>query len=128
VVIVGDAAVGKTSIASRFVHNNFRHNNVATIGASFLSKKIETSPGTFIKFNIWDTAGQEKYRSVASLYYRGIACALLVYDITQKVCSHAFVSVSSFLCVFVCRFRIHLQRLIVFGLMSYVMKLLKKMR
>lgn len=66
------------------MNNNFRENNVATIGASFLSKTVEISSG-WAKFNIWDTAGQEKYRSLASLYYRGVDCAILVYDITNRV-------------------------------------------
>jgi Ras-related protein Rab-5C len=84
VVTVGEAAVGKSSITLRFVHNHFRENNVATIGASFLSKTIYVTKG-WVKFNIWDTAGQEKYRSLASLYYRGVDCAILVYDITNRV-------------------------------------------
>jgi Ras-related protein Rab-5C len=84
VVTVGEAAVGKSSITLRFVHNHFRENNVATIGASFLSKTVLVSKG-WVKFNIWDTAGQEKYRSLASLYYRGVDCAILVYDITNRV-------------------------------------------
>jgi len=86
VVTVGESAVGKSSITLRFVNNNFRENNVATIGASFLSKTVEISSG-WAKFNIWDTAGQEKYRSLASLYYRGVDCAVLVYDITNRVSS-----------------------------------------
>eukprot|EP01033_Poteriospumella_lacustris_P012339 gene12340-8826_t len=82
VVTVGETAVGKSSITLRFVHNHFKENNVATIGASFLSKSIFAKG--WVKFNIWDTAGQEKYRSLASLYYRGVDCAILVYDITNR--------------------------------------------
>ncbi len=83
VVTVGETAVGKSSITLRFVHNHFKENNVATIGASFLSKSIYVKG--WVKFNIWDTAGQEKYRSLASLYYRGVDCAIIVYDITNRV-------------------------------------------
>ena len=54
---------------------------VSTIGASFLTKVIEVKQMT--KFNIWDTAGQEKYRALAALYYRGVDCAIIVYDITS---------------------------------------------
>jgi small GTP-binding protein len=82
VVTVGESSVGKSSITLRFVHNHFKENNVATIGASFLSKSIYSNG--WMKFNIWDTAGQEKYRSLASLYYRGVDCAILVYDITNR--------------------------------------------
>lgn len=55
---------------------------VAQIGASFMSKLI-TVNGKAIKFQIWDTAGQEKYHSLAPMYYRGAAAAILVYDITR---------------------------------------------
>ena len=58
----------------------------ATIGASFLSKIIKYDESSIpIKLNIWDTAGQEKYRSLAALYYRGVDCAVIVYDITSRV-------------------------------------------
>lgn len=81
-VMVGETGVGKTSLAVRFVSNNFKEHSVATIGASFLSKTIFVKE--LVKFNIWDTAGQEKYRSLASLYYRGVDCAIVVYDITNR--------------------------------------------
>eukprot|EP01038_Epipyxis_sp_PR26KG_P008115 gene8115-10990_t len=83
VVMVGESAVGKSSLTIRFVNDHFKENCIATIGASFLSKRISTFKG-LIKFNIWDTAGQEKYRSLASLYYRGVDCAIIVYDITDR--------------------------------------------
>lgn len=83
---VGESAVGKSSITLRFVHNHFKENNVATIGASFVSRTMDLNRGQYVKFNIWDTAGQEKYRSLASLYYRGVDCAIVVYDISQRVC------------------------------------------
>lgn len=83
VVTVGEASVGKTSITVRFVHNQFKDNTISTIGASFLTKTIYIN-GCWTKFNVWDTAGQEKYRSLAPLYYRGVDCAILVYDITSR--------------------------------------------
>jgi Ras-related protein Rab-5C len=85
VVTVGDSAVGKSSVALRFVHNYFKENNVATIGASFLSRTLTLDSTEHVKFNIWDTAGQEKYRSLASLYYRGVDCAIVIYDISNRV-------------------------------------------
>lgn len=87
VVVVGESGVGKSSITLRFVSNQFRENMVSTIGASFLSKTvyINTKSKTMAyKFNIWDTAGQEKYRALATLYYRGVDCAVVVYDITDR--------------------------------------------
>lgn len=83
--------MGKSSLTLKFVNNQYKENTIATIGAAYLSKSITvpSSPNkkeaATVKFNIWDTAGQEKYRSLASLYYRGADCAIVVYDITNKV-------------------------------------------
>jgi small GTP-binding protein len=86
VVLVGESGVGKSSLTLRFVTGSYSENTPSTIGASFMSK-IVTVPGdqaSDIKMNIWDTAGQEKYRSLAALYYRGAVCAIVVYDITNR--------------------------------------------
>ncbi|KAJ1400059.1 ras family-domain-containing protein [Ochromonadaceae sp. CCMP2298] len=82
VVLLGDSGVGKSSLVLRFVTNNFKPYSESTIGASFMSKMITVS-GKQIKFQIWDTAGQEKYHSLAPMYYRGAAAAVVVYDITR---------------------------------------------
>jgi len=82
VVLLGDTGVGKSSLVLRFVQNNFKPFSESTIGASFMSKMIMVS-GKPIKFQIWDTAGQEKYHSLAPMYYRGAAAAIIVYDITR---------------------------------------------
>ncbi len=86
------------SICLRFVTNQFRPYSEATIGASFMSKTVVVSGRTddsdsdsasatggerHVGFKIWDTAGQEKYRSLAPMYYRGSQAAILVYDITK---------------------------------------------
>jgi len=82
VVLLGDTGVGKSSLVLRFVTNNFKPYSESTIGASFMSKMImiDSQP---IKFQIWDTAGQEKYHSLAPMYYRGASAAIIVYDITR---------------------------------------------
>lgn len=82
-VLVGDAGVGKTSIAERFAHNEFKADSYATVGAANLPVSIQTAKGN-VTFNIWDTAGQEKYRSLAPMYFTGAHLAILVFDITQK--------------------------------------------
>eukprot|EP01038_Epipyxis_sp_PR26KG_P008570 gene8570-11580_t len=82
VVLLGDTGVGKSSLVLRFVTNNFKPYSESTIGASFMSKMI-TVASKQIKFQIWDTAGQEKYHSLAPMYYRGAAAAIIVYDITR---------------------------------------------
>ena len=83
VVLLGDTGVGKSSLVLRFVTNSFKSYSESTIGASFMSKLI-TVDNKPIKFQIWDTAGQEKYHSLAPMYYRGAAAAIVVYDITRK--------------------------------------------
>ncbi|EAS00697.1 small guanosine triphosphatase family Ras family protein (macronuclear) [Tetrahymena thermophila SB210] len=83
VVILGDAGVGKTSILNRFSNKGFDENSQTTLGASFIPKVLTRGDKTY-KFQIWDTAGQEKYRSLAPLYYRDTHAALIVYDITNR--------------------------------------------
>lgn len=82
VVVLGDSAVGKTSLALRFVTGTFKLETDSTVGASFITKTIET-PNAKVKFNIWDTAGQERYRAIVRMYYKDVSAALLVYDITK---------------------------------------------
>jgi small GTP-binding protein len=79
VVVIGDSAVGKSSISTRYVNDTFCDFSESTIGAAFLTKHLDD-----IKFEIWDTAGQERYRSLAPMYYRGAGAALVVFDITNK--------------------------------------------
>eukprot|EP00050_Salpingoeca_kvevrii_P007586 m.297198 g.297198 ORF g.297198 m.297198 type:complete len:198 (-) comp13558_c0_seq1:143-736(-) len=81
--LLGDAGVGKSSIVTRFVSDSFNPHLESTIGASFMSKTI-TVDGKSFKYQIWDTAGQEKYRGLAPMYYRGAAAAIIVYDITDS--------------------------------------------
>ena len=82
-VLVGDSAVGKSSIANRYISDDFYEFQEPTIGAAFMSKKIEID-NKEIKLEIWDTAGQERYRSLAPMYYRNSSVAIVVYDITKK--------------------------------------------
>ena len=80
---MGDSGVGKSSIATRIACNTFTPLSDATIGASFFSKIIEKETQMY-KFNIWDTAGQEKYSCLVPLYYRNCDAAIIVYDITNR--------------------------------------------
>lgn len=83
-VLLGESAVGKSSIVQRFVKDSFSEVRESTIGAAFLTQTVEIDDNTSVKFEIWDTAGQERYRSLASIYYRNAQAALVVYDITQS--------------------------------------------
>ncbi|XP_071480499.1 ras-related protein Rab-22A-like [Diadema setosum] len=81
--LLGDSGVGKSSIVQRFVSDTYYESIPPTIGASFMSKTLAVDEKMY-KFQIWDTAGQEKYRGLAPMYYRGAAAAIVVYDITSQ--------------------------------------------
>ncbi|EFJ13202.1 rab family GTPase [Selaginella moellendorffii] len=83
VVLIGDSAVGKSQLLSRFARDEFTLESKSTIGVEFQTRTISVD-GKTIKAQIWDTAGQERYRAVTSAYYRGAVGAMLVYDITRK--------------------------------------------
>ena len=82
IVLLGDGAVGKTSIRRRYMGEGFKTDFLATMGAdfAFLKTKID---GINIEWQIWDLAGQPAFRNVMKSYYRGAMGALAVYDITQ---------------------------------------------
>ena len=85
VVLIGESGVGKTSIINRYISNTFSNVLTATPGASFTSKTLFLKEyNQSIKFEIWDTAGQEKYRALAKVFYKTAAVCILVYDITRK--------------------------------------------
>ena len=83
VVTLGEGRVGKTSLTLKFVRDTFLDSQESTLKANFLTKDVN-SDGQSVRLNIWDTAGQEKFRSIASNYYRQAKGALIVYDITDK--------------------------------------------
>ena len=86
VVLLGESGVGKTCIIARFINNTFEENLISTTGASYAGKTMtfDEYQGKSIKFEIWDTAGQEKYRSLTKIFYKDAGVAILVYDITRK--------------------------------------------
>ncbi|CAG8541331.1 10272_t:CDS:2 [Ambispora gerdemannii] len=81
-VLLGEAAVGKSSLVLRFVNDEFQDNKEPTIGAAFLTQKCRLED-KIIKFEIWDTAGQERFHSLAPMYYRNAQAAVVVYDVTK---------------------------------------------
>ncbi|KAJ0972460.1 hypothetical protein J5N97_020419 [Dioscorea zingiberensis] len=83
VVIIGDSAVGKSNLLSRYARNEFNAHSKATIGVEFQTQSMEID-GKEVKAQIWDTAGQERFRAVTSAYYRGAVGALVVYDISRR--------------------------------------------
>ncbi|KAJ1976776.1 GTP-binding protein of the rab/ypt [Dimargaris cristalligena] len=83
-VLLGESAVGKSSLVVRFVKDQFDDYRESTIGAAFFTQVVPVDDSTSVKFEIWDTAGQERYKSLAPMYYRNAQCAVVVYDITQS--------------------------------------------
>ena len=83
VILIGDSGVGKTNIMSKYLKNQFMENSKATVGVEFGSK-LFNHQGHKIKAQIWDTAGQEKYKAITGAYYKGSKGAFIVYDITRK--------------------------------------------
>jgi small GTP-binding protein len=81
-VLLGEAAVGKSSVVMRFVNNEFQPNKEPTIGAAFLTQKCRLEDRS-LRYEIWDTAGQERFHSLAPMYYRNAQAAVVVYDITK---------------------------------------------
>ena len=85
VVLLGESGVGKTSIIAQFTSNKFDPDFITSITAQFISKTIEfDNLQKAIRFDIWDTAGQEKYRALAKIFYKDAKAIILVYDITDQ--------------------------------------------
>ena len=82
-IIIGDSAVGKSNILLRYTNDSFSNEFQATIGVEFGAKNL-TIDGKTYRVQIWDTAGQEQFRSITRAYYKNSVCACVVYDITNK--------------------------------------------
>ena len=83
IVILGGSGVGKTSILNRYVRGKFIDIVSSTIGVDFMKAEVELEGGTKRKFTIWDTAGSERFRGVASSYFKGAVGIVVVFDLTD---------------------------------------------
>ena len=100
-VLLGESAVGKSSLALRFAKGQYHEHAESTIGAAFLTHTLQIDSDTSVKVELWDTAGQERslfalyfafertissfrYHALAPMYYRGAQAALVVYDVTNS--------------------------------------------
>ena len=83
IIFVGDAGVGKTTIISRIMNNPFVEEYEPSIGVDFMSKNLKYN-GQIVKLQIWDTAGQEKYKGLIPSYIRNSSIVFVVYDISSK--------------------------------------------
>ncbi len=82
-IIIGNCGVGKSNITMRFLYQKFCDNYVHTIGVEYGAKNIIVDNVDY-RIQIWDTAGQENYRSVTRSYYTNCSCAFIVYDVTNN--------------------------------------------
>ena len=100
IVVIGESCVGKTSFLERFVDNSF--GRTCIVGSSGIDFKIKTvhSSGKALKLQLWDTMGQERFRSINSSYIRGTHCVLVMYDITDRAsfeaCDHWYQTIEMF--------------------------------
>ncbi|AAQ15670.1 small GTP-binding protein RAB6, putative [Trypanosoma equiperdum] len=83
IVLLGDQAVGKTSLITRFMYDTFDQQYQATIGIDFFSKTLHIN-NRATRLHVWDTAGQERFRSLIPSYIRNSAATVVVYDITSR--------------------------------------------
>eukprot|EP01122_Echinamoeba_exundans_P001353 TRINITY_DN11427_c0_g1_i1.p1 TRINITY_DN11427_c0_g1~~TRINITY_DN11427_c0_g1_i1.p1 ORF type:complete len:241 (-),score=52.21 TRINITY_DN11427_c0_g1_i1:523-1245(-) len=83
IVLIGDSACGKTNLLTRFSRNEFSADTRSTIGVEFMSKLIKVESGKHAQIQVWDTAGQDRYRAITAAYYRNASGAFLVYDISR---------------------------------------------
>lgn len=84
IVFVGDVSVGKTSIMNRFIENKFSDTYDPSIGVDFHAKSIIFYEEQ-IKLNFWDSAGQEKYRSLIPAYVKGASIIFIIFDKSSKI-------------------------------------------
>ncbi|MHA1671587.1 MAG: Rab family GTPase [Promethearchaeota archaeon] len=84
ILLIGDAAVGKTSLVQRFIKNRFAANYKLTVGVDILTKDVEFRPGEIATLSIWDIGGQQRFEFIRSTFYKGAAGALLVFDLTRE--------------------------------------------
>ena len=82
-ILIGNSGVGKSSMLFQFIEDKFHKGLEPTIGIEFGTKLIKIA-NTSIRLQIWDSAGQENYRSITRSYYRNTICAFLMYDITNR--------------------------------------------
>ena len=84
ILILGDSTVGKTCFLTRYTDNTFQEEYLASIGMDYKIKSYEKEDGNSIKLYIWDTAGQDRFRSITRNYYKGADGIILIYDITNE--------------------------------------------
>ena len=84
VLLLGDSTVGKTCFLMRFTENTFQEIHMSTIGLDYRFKKMPVDDGKEATVQIWDTAGQDRFRAITKNYYKGAHGIILIYDVTNQ--------------------------------------------
>ena len=134
IIIVGNSTVGKSSLLNRYIDNNFNDTYSTTIGVEFGVKYVTLNDNTPIKLQIWDTAGQESFRSITRLFYRASAGVILMYSIDNK---NSFENLKTwlydinlelnnrkFFLHFLCAYSLHILHLRVLNIFKHIKQLL----
>lgn len=83
IVMLGNCSVGKTSLVMQFYRKSFKNKSKSTIGGNYISKEISTKNGE-VTLHIWDTAGEERFRSLLPMYTRGAQAAIIVFNLHDQ--------------------------------------------
>jgi len=83
-LVIGDSGVGKSALLVRYVDKHFEESFITTIGVDFKQTNIVLDGDTRVRLQIWDTAGQEQYRSIVAAFYRGAHGVVVVFDLTDR--------------------------------------------
>uniref|UniRef100_A0A8D1LSX6 Ras-related protein Rab n=1 Tax=Sus scrofa TaxID=9823 RepID=A0A8D1LSX6_PIG len=83
VLVVGDAAVGKTSLVQRYSQDSFSKHYKSTVGVDFALKVLQWSDSEVVRLQLWDIAGQERFTSMTRLYYRDASACVIMFDVTN---------------------------------------------
>ena len=84
IILIGDSAVGKTSLINRFMGFEYNENSICTINADFKLKSISIDPSTRAELTVWDTCGQEKFRAMTRQYFKDAHGIVLVFDVNEE--------------------------------------------
>jgi len=84
ILILGDSSVGKTCFLTRYADNTFQEVHMSTIGIDYKLKNVKMEDGKIVKLQIWDTAGQDRFRSITKNYYKGANGIVVIFSVTDK--------------------------------------------
>jgi len=84
ILLLGDSSVGKTCFLMRYTDGTFQEIHMSTIGLDYKLKNVQLDDGKIVKIQIWDTAGQDRFRTITKNYYKGANGIILLYDVTNQ--------------------------------------------